>query len=203
MENIDEQQIRLWWSLFRESRKSSPEEPTIAEIRIILNKTQNYSGYFTDVETLISELKPYSQYNIYFVINQIDSSCTGREQYNKIIRNPTSTTSDSDIVGRGFVFLDIDVKKAAGSNSNEAEFQYSRTVANKVYKFLRDNGLCDIIVNMSGNGFHLFIPCRIAATKENDELIKRFTTAMGVLFSLNKCNELRTSTLEISHLISK
>ena len=186
MENIDEQQIRLWWSLFRESRKSSPEEPTIAEIRIILNKTQNYSGYFTDVETLISELKAYSQYNIYFVINQIDGSCTGREQYNKIIRNPTSTTSDSDIVGRGFVFLDIDVKKAAGSNSNEEEFQYSRAVANKVYKFLRDNGLCDIIVNMSGNGFHLFIPCRIAATKENDELIKRFTTAMGFLFSDEK-----------------
>lgn len=186
MENIDEQQIRLWWNLFRESRKDSPDEKTIAEIRIILNKAQNYSGYFTDVETLISEVKQFAQYNIYFIINQMQESCIGREQYNKIIKNPLSTTSDSDIVGRGFVFLDIDVKKATGTNSNEEEFEYAKQTTNKVYKFLKDNGLLSVIVNVSGNGCHLFIPCHIAATKENDDLIKRFTTAMGIMFSDEK-----------------
>ena len=78
MYEIDEQQIRLWWRVFKGSGK-------LVEVRL-LGKT-TYSGYFTDIETLITQLRPLLDHNscqyygamqAYFTLNDMRCIWTKR-----------------------------------------------------------------------------------------------------------------------------
>ena len=108
---INESEIYKWFDLMKGNNQ-------LTEIRIIGN-SQTFSGYFKDAKTMIEAIKPYSSYNIYFTINRIDETCYGREQCNRIVRNPKNTTSDLEITARDYVFLDLDAKKISGVNADE------------------------------------------------------------------------------------
>jgi len=73
MYEIDEQQLQLWWQIFKRDGK-------LVEIRL-LGKT-TFSGYFTNVETLVARLKPllshdsekfYGTMQAYFTLNDINT----------------------------------------------------------------------------------------------------------------------------------
>jgi len=49
MYEIDESQLRQWWSIFNPENK-------LVEIRLLGKNT--YSGYFVNVETMITQLRP-------------------------------------------------------------------------------------------------------------------------------------------------
>lgn len=177
MNNLyDESQIRCWFDIMKQNKK-------LTEVRLIGNN-KVASGYFTDVDILLREIKPYlSEYNAYFVINSISPECYGRQQHDKIIVKPKNTTTDSEIVGRDYVFLDLDAHKVAGVNATDEEVERTKQKAREVYRFLKANSFNDCIVTFSGNGVHFFIRCALMPTEENNEIIKRFTQAMGMLFS--------------------
>lgn len=177
MSNLyDESQIRCWFDIMKQNKK-------LTEVRLIGNN-KVASGYFTDVDILLREIKPYlSEYNAYFVINSISPECYGRQQHDKIIVKPKNTTTDSEIVGRDYVFLDLDAHKVAGVNATDEEVERTKQKAREVYRFLKANSFNDCIVTFSGNGVHFFIRCALMPTEENNEIIKRFTQAMGMLFS--------------------
>ena len=177
MNNLyDESQIRCWFDIMKQNKK-------LTEVRLIGNN-KVASGYFTDVDVLLREIKPYlSEYNAYFVINSISPECYGRQQHDKIIVKPKNTTTDSEIVGRDYVFLDLDAHKVAGVNATDEEVERTKQKAREVYRFLKANSFNDCIVTFSGNGVHFFIRCALMPTEENNEIIKRFTQAMGMLFS--------------------
>ena len=107
MNNLyDESQIRCWFDIMKQNKK-------LTEVRLIGNN-KVASGYFTDVDILLREIKPYlSEYNAYFIINSISPECYGRQQHDKIIVKPKNTTTDSEIIGRDYVFLDLDAHKVA------------------------------------------------------------------------------------------
>ena len=80
MYEIDEEQIRLWWSVFNPDSK-------IVEIRL-LGKT-TYSGYFRDVDTLIKGLRPlldhgniqyYGAMQAYFTLNEVNADLYSRTE---------------------------------------------------------------------------------------------------------------------------
>ena len=177
MNNIyDERQIRCWFDIMKQNKK-------LTEVRLIGNN-KVASGYFTDIDVLLREIKPYlSEYNAYFTINAISPECYGRQQHDKIIVKPKNTTTDSEIVGRDYVFLDLDAHKVAGVNATDDEVERTKQKAREVYRFLKANSFNDCIVTFSGNGVHFFIRCALMPTEENNEIIKRFTQAMGMLFS--------------------
>lgn len=177
MNNLyDESQIRCWFDIMKQNKK-------LTEVRLIGNN-KVASGYFTDVDILLREIKPYlSEYNAYFIINSISPECYGRQQHDKIIVKPKNTTTDSEIIGRDYVFLDLDAHKVAGVNATDEEVERTKQKAREVYRFLKANSFNDCIVTFSGNGVHFFIKCALMPTEENNEIIKRFTQAMGMLFS--------------------
>lgn len=174
---MDEITIRQWYDTFK-----SGEE--LVEVRIVDNAyKRTYSGYFTDVDTLLNEIRKYDNCNIYFTLNAINPACYDREQHDRIVTKPKSTTSDNDIVGRDWILIDIDTKKPSDTNSTDEEKEMAKEVVNNVFKFLRDEGFEKPVVCDSGNGFHLLYKIAMKNSNENTTICKEFLQVLDMLFS--------------------
>lgn len=177
---INESEIYRFWDVFKNNNK-------LTEIRLIANDGKTASGYFTSPKTMIEAIKPYAKdYSVYFTINSINPDCYGRPQKDKIIQRVKNTTTDSEIIGRDFVLLDLDSRRATGVNATEEQLNYAKKKANEVYQFLKDNGFYTPIVICSGSGVHLYLKCALLPNEENNQMIKRFTQAISMLFSDDK-----------------
>lgn len=174
---MNEITIRQWYDTFK-----SGEE--LVEVRIVDNAyKRTYSGYFTDVNTLLNEIRKYDNCNIYFTLNAINPACYDREQHDRIVTKPKSTTSDNDIVGRDWILIDIDTKKPSDTNSTDEEKEMAKEVVNNVFKFLRDEGFEKPVVCDSGNGFHLLYKIAMKISNENTTICKEFLQVLDMLFS--------------------
>ena len=182
MYEINEQQIHKWWTLFKGS--------SLVEVRL-LGKT-TYSGYFTDVETLIRQLRPlldnnnaqyYGSMQAYFTLNEINPSLYSREQRDVFVKKPKSTTTDGDIIRRKFVLIDLDPNRAAGISASDEEFEKAHLKAVDVYRYLLKKGFHEPLITKSGNGWHLYLTCDMPNDEDHNELIKRFLQSMGKMFS--------------------
>ena len=175
--NFDIKQVYQFWDVFKGVNQ-------LTEIRLIASDGKTASGYFTNPDTMIEAVKPYiNDYSVYFTINSINPDCYGRPQRDKIMPRVKNTTTDGEIIGRDWVLLDLDSKRATGVNATEEQLGCAKKKANEVYKFLRDNGFNEPVVICSGSGVHLYLRCALLPTEENNALIKRFTQAMSMLFS--------------------
>lgn len=177
---INESEIYRFWDVFKNGNQ-------LTEIRLIANDGKTASGYFTDPKTMIDAIRPYaSDYSVYFTINSINPDCYGRPQKDKILPRVKNTTTDGEIIGRDFVLLDLDSRRATGVNATEEQLNCAKKKANEVYKFLKDNGFYAPIVICSGSGVHLYLKCALLPSEENNKMIKRFTQAISMLFSDDK-----------------
>lgn len=180
---MTEEQIReiyAWWDIFQGGTR-------LTEIRIIGKYT--YSGYYRDVNNLIRDVSAHEGDGaVYFIINDPVPACYDKQQREMMVsEKKLSTTTDKEIAGYRFVFLDIDCNHGVTDvNSTDEEKGYALKKAREIYRFLRDEGFNLPIVNDSANGYHLYIPCSISNTPENREMIKKFTLAMGMIFSDEK-----------------
>lgn len=176
MSRLDEQQVYMWFDLFKNNSE-------LVEIRLIgSNKTA--SGYFTNAQTLIEAIKPYTDtYNVYFTINKVNPACYGREQRDRIILKPKNTTTDAEIICRDYVLIDLDSKRLTGVCATKEEATRAYNKGQEVYKFLLDNGFYEPIVVFSSSGIHLYLRCALMNNEENTKLIKRFLEALAMLFS--------------------
>lgn len=177
---IDENEVRRWWHLFKGEGK-------LTEIRLLPKKStrgRTYSGYFTDVETLLRCLRPFGEtdYGIYATLNSVKDACYGREQRDRFC-DGASTTGDGDIAGRDYLLVDFDPKRPSGTNSSEAEKAAARRCVNRVYAFLRDQGFSRPVVADSANGYHLYYRVAIENTDERRQLVKDFLGALAMMFS--------------------
>jgi len=171
--------IRMWYNVFKANHE-------LVEIRVIDPSARNgkkiYSGYFTDVETILAAIAPYDYCQIYFTLNRINEACYNRIQRDRLQLGAISTSA-GDIVGRDWCLIDIDVVRPAGTNASDAEVETAKVVANNVCKFLRDEGFTPPVVCLSGNGVHLLIRQNMANTEKNTETMKRFLQVLDMLFS--------------------
>lgn len=175
--NFNINQVYQFWDVFKGGSQ-------LTEIRLIASDGKTASGYFTNPDTMIEAVKPYiNDYSVYFTINSINPDCYGRPQRDKIMPRVKNTTTDGEIIGRDWVLLDLDSKRATGVNATEEQLGRAKKKANEVYKFLRDNGFNEPVVICSGSGVHLYLRCALLPSEENNTLIKRFTQAMSMLFS--------------------
>lgn len=176
MARLDEQQVYQFFDIFKNNNE-------LTEIRIIgSNKTG--SGYFTNAQTLIEAIKPYTDtYNIYFSLNKVNVACYGREQRDRIVLKPKNTTTDAEIVCRDWVLVDLDAKRLTGVCATNEEATRAYHKGQEVYKYLLDNGFYEPIVVFSSSGIHLYLRCALMNNDENTKLIKRFLEALAMLFS--------------------
>lgn len=176
MSRLDEQQVYQFFDIFKNNNE-------LTEIRIIgSNKTG--SGYFTNAQTMIEAIKPYTDaYNIYFSLNKVNPACYGREQRDRIVLKPKNTTTDAEIVCRDWVLIDLDSKRLTGVCATKEEATRAYNKGQEVYKYLMDNGFYEPIVVFSSSGIHLYLRCALMNSEENTKLIKRFLEALSMLFS--------------------
>lgn len=177
---MDEATIRKWYAILKDNKE-------LVEIRILDPSTRRtYSGYFKDVDTLISAIRPFDNCAIYFTLNVIDEACYSREQRDKISMKPKSTTSDNEILARKWVLIDIDCEKPSDTNSTDEEKELAKKVVNNVYKFLRDEGFEKPIICDSANGWHILLKQAMIANAENTETMKKFLQVLDMYFSTDK-----------------
>lgn len=188
---INERTIRIWWDVFK---KDCP----LTEVRI-LGKGRAFSGYFTDPEVMLSQLRNYDGFGIYATINEVKESCYGRAQHDVIIPKPKSTTTDSDIENRKWILIDFDPERPGDTNASDAEKKYAEVKMRHVYKFLRDEGFNAPVVADSANGFHLYYAISAPNDPESNETAKAFLNALDMLFSDEKV-KIDTSVFNASRI---
>ncbi len=177
---MNEATLRQWYDVFKDNHE-------LVEIRILDPETKrSYSGYFTDIETILREIKRYEKCNLYFTLNVIDPACYSREQHDRISTRPKSTTSDAEILGRKWCLIDVDCEKPSDTNSTDAEKELAKGVVNEVYKFLRDEGFEKPIICDSANGYHLLYKQAMISNSQNTETMKNFLKVLDMYFSTDK-----------------
>lgn len=177
---MNEATLRQWYDVFKDNHE-------LVEIRILDPETKrSYSGYFTNIETILREIKRYEKCNLYFTLNVIDPACYSREQHDRISTRPKSTTSDAEILGRKWCLIDIDCEKPSDTNSTDAEKELAKGVVNEVYKFLRDEGFEKPIICDSANGYHLLYKQAMISNPQNTETMKNFLKVLDMYFSTDK-----------------
>lgn len=177
---MNEATIRQWYDIFKDNHE-------LVEIRVIdPTKKRTYSGYFTDIETILREIKKYDHCNLYYSLNVIDDACYSREQHDKIVTTPKSTTSDNEVRARKWCMIDVDCEKPADTNSSDEEKDLAKQVVNNVYKFLRDEGFEKPVIIDSANGYHIMLKQAMIASPENTEIMKRFLQVLDMYFSTDR-----------------
>lgn len=183
MYEIDEKQMRLWWTVF------NPQD-RLVEIRLLGKDT--YSGYFHDIDTLINCIKPllnqqdarnYGIMQAYFTLNEINEDLYSREQHDKFVKKPKSTTTDGDIIHRRFILIDLDPNRASGISASDEEYEKAHLKAVAIYKYLLGAGFKEPIITTSGNGYHCYLSCDMPNDNEHTELVKRFLQSLSKMFS--------------------
>lgn len=174
---INESDIYRWFSIFRPGN-------ALAEIRAIDKRGKIWSGYFNSPEQLVDALKDNPDllsYNIFQCFNAINDACKSRSQYGKFLVTKT-TTGDNDIIGRDWIFVDIDPIRPADTNATDEEEKHAIATARKIVRYLLDEGFEEPVVIASGNGAHLYFRCHLANTEENKSLASDFLKALGMMF---------------------
>lgn len=175
---LDVNEIKKWWDIFRRGGE-------ITEIRVLFGK-KTFSGYFNNVESIIQQLTYIDQENVqtYFAINKVKQSCFYRAQRGVIKTTEyIKTTADYDIESRMWVMIDLDPKRPAGISSSNEELELARQKAHNIFNYLKAEGFNEPVVCMSGNGYHIMIPCDIPVNKYTTETIKKFTKVLSLMFS--------------------
>ena len=177
---IDKIELKKTWDLF-------VGENGFTEVRI-LGKFQ-YSGYFKSFDNLCKQLEPYTEMDdeqIYFVMNKIKDDCYARPQCEKFVKSPKATSKDDETIIRKWLLCDFDPVRLPNISSSNEQFELAHKKAQDVFRFLKEKGFEDMVVAISGSGWHVLIPVNIPCNEETDKIVKDFYTYMGSVFSDDK-----------------
>lgn len=157
------------------------------EVRVLgADKKRIISGYFTDCETLISELDKIDprNVNLYITLNQINEALYSRSQHDHFVAN-VSTTSDNDITRYQWLFIDFDPVRPADISSSEDELLEAEALKNQVRKYLHDMNFHDPLEAISGNGYHLLYRIDLPVNDQAKQLLNDCLTALACLHNNN------------------
>ena len=173
------------------------------EVRIIskVGKRQSIiSGYFKDADTLLEKFKTIDlrNTNVYFTLNQLNEGLFSRQQSETFI-NGANTTSDTDVDGIKWLFIDLDPKRSSGISSSNEEVQMAYSLAAKVYEYLKNLGFEEPVKAVSGNGAHLLYRVKLARNDTNEQLIDKCLKTLSALFDTDRV-EVDTSTFNPSRV---
>ena len=150
------------------------------ELRMMDGK-RAYSGYFDNPDVAIRCLKSMPcDKSCYIVLNDINEACRSRDQYNKFIEG-AKTTSDNDIRGYAWLFIDFDPDRPSDVSASDIELEVAKDKCYEVKAYLKSLGFNDPVVAMSGNGYHLLYSVKLAPGRKDE--IKKFLSVLSMMFS--------------------
>lgn len=145
-----------------ESLKTILVPGQVTELRILDARTSSYklahveSGYFDDIPSMAKAASGIIEaMGFYFVPNVVNPELIARAKNRIGPARKNCTTSDSDIIRRRWLLVDLDPIRPTGISATDAEHEAALQRARDVFKYLRDLGWPNPIVADSGNGAHL------------------------------------------------
>lgn len=164
------------------------EDSTI-EVRILgvdSRKGRTDAGYFNSIESAADAVRSHAHQwhskGVYFCINPVFSSLLARAK-NRIQEYATTTTSDSDIMLRRWLYLDFDPVRPSDISSTDEEHNIAIQRANDVVDWMKEQGFPEPIVADSGNGAHLHFPIDLPHDSETTALVKAVTAEVARRFT--------------------
>lgn len=177
---INENEIRRTLSLIK-------PDGHLFEVRVIYNSKTVYSGYFKSADDLMAalsrDIRDYANCNIYITLNYLNDECYSRSQRNRFMSKGLATTSDKDVLGYEWIFIDVDPHRTTAVSSSDAQVEKAKVIGNKVYAFMKNLGFYDPICGFSGNGVHLLYRVKIKNSEENVKLINNCLKVLDMFFS--------------------
>ena len=150
-------------------------ENDVYECRIISNSKRNpLSGFFFGTEALLPALQntvDLRNVNVYITLQSCDRAVYSRAQKDRFLANQPAT-SDNDITGYRWLFIDMDPERVTGVSSTNDELKESAHLANRVYHYLRDLGFNEPLKAVSGNGCHLLYKINLRKTDAKEEMLR-------------------------------
>lgn len=159
------------------------------------------AGYFSEPK----RAKPWVDYlekkeppGIYFTINEISPSLLGRAA-NRIVEGIQSITTDADVIGRRWLFIDIDSVRAAGTSATPEEVEAALALGRRMRAELSVDGWPEPLYGMSGNGCYLFYRVDLPNDEASTELVKGVLRGLKKRFADPRA-EVDTSTFNASRI---
>ena len=152
-------------------------------------KPQIFTGYFSSVTHLINaiELNYSEKTNWYFVFNEIKDYTRSGKILNlngeNVLFPAKHTTADNEISKRSWVMVDFDPVRKSGTSSTAEQLQLACECAKRVWDFLFHNGFHEYVGCISGNGYHIMLPCDMEVNDKTDSVVKDFLQVISMLFS--------------------
>lgn len=159
-------------------------EGDVFEVRILgTAKKDSISGYFKDPETMLNAFDTVNlkNRNVYITLGRVKQECFSRSQCERFLSN-AQATSDSEIIGYQWLFVDLDPVRTAGISSSAEELKEAELLAKQVYQYLRDLGFEEPVKALSGNGCHLLYRILIKNDPEGRTLIERCLKVLSSMF---------------------
>ena len=158
----------------------------VFEVRVIgtSNRKEVLSGYFHDAETLLRNFENIDirGKNAYITLGEVKEECFSRSQSDHFEKNPTSTTSDPEVISYRWLFIDLDPVRPTGISSSDAELKKAAALAQEVAQYLHDMGFEEPVRAMSGNGYHLLYRIAIMNDPAGNKLIDRCLKNLSAIF---------------------
>jgi len=160
----------------------------VVEVRALAD-LNTHSGYFNDYDALVRQVEaldtdPTIQ-GIYVTLNEVNPALFSRRA-NRIkmrLGKKDSTTSDTDILHRHWLPIDIDPLRPSGVSSTDEEHTLALTKAEEIARWLSGLGFPEPIRADSSNGAHLLYQIDLANNDEATALVKSCLGALDTLFS--------------------
>jgi len=161
-------------------------EGSVVEVRALADRF-THSGYFDDLAKCAEaaaalDADPEVR-GIYVTLNEVKGALLARRANRvkmRLTRNDP-TTSDTDILRRRWLPIDLDPVRPSGVSSTDAEHDAALAKADEIALWLSERGFPAPIRADSGNGAHLLY--RIDLPPDDGGLVKGVLTTLDALFS--------------------
>ena len=159
------------------------EPGDVAELRAFKDRTIT-SGYFDNFEELAEQAAKLDSkgFAVYVTLNPTEPALLARA-HNRVKSHPKATTSDTNIIRRRWLPVDLDPVRPANVSSTDEEKQTAVHRAREIREHLGEQGWPEPVLGDSGNGAHLLYKIDLPNDRENLELVKGVLGTLAFKFS--------------------
>jgi hypothetical protein len=158
----------------------------VVELRVlgVQGKRRTDSGYFGDPDKLARSAAAYEHRaeGIYITLNPVNPALTARAN-NRVKEYADHTSTDTDVLRRVWLPIDLDAVHPAGISSTREEHLAALRKAWECSRWLHQRGWGEPVFASSGNGAHLLYPIDLPNDALSAELVKGVLTALSDKFS--------------------